>query len=71
MVQKKRKKAKVKVVKLVELPEQKHLLGIEMEIDAIPLPVDPLPAEPVEIEVSAEISSTKIGWTSWIKSFFH
>jgi len=62
---KKAKVKKLKVLKVEKIADNEHRIAVEFDTDA-PLPIDPLPRDPIEITEDPPKST----WATWFKSFW-
>jgi len=66
MSQKKKSRVKkLKVLKVEKITDGEQRVAVEFETDA-PLPVDPLPRDPIDLDEEPAKSS----WTTWFKSLW-
>ena len=56
---------KVKVLKVTPLEPDKHLVELEIEGLPVPVPSDPPPLEPLELDAPVEHP-----WLTWLKSIW-
>ena len=56
---------RVKVIKVVPVEPDKHLVELEIEGAPFPLPTEPHPAEPLELD---DTPVPENSWLTWLKS---
>lgn len=64
---KKKQKIKKIRVKRIEKVDEGLLVDAELLVDNIPLPAEPVPTEPIELDAR---SSTQSTWATFFKSFW-